>query len=58
MCCCRYHPQAEPQYSILKTPLSKKLAQDVQVFIQNFNSIPAFTANHTMTLFQQTTSGA
>jgi hypothetical protein len=55
---CRYHPQAEPQYSILKTPLSKKLAQDVQVFIHNFNSIPAFTANHTMTLFQQTTSGA
>ncbi|KAF6261129.1 mitotic checkpoint protein-domain-containing protein [Scenedesmus sp. NREL 46B-D3] len=56
--CPRYHPQAEPPYSILKTPLSKKLAQDVQVFIHNFRSIPAFTANHTMTLFQQTTSGA
>lgn len=56
--CCRYHPQSEPQYTILKTPLSKKLAQDVQVFIHNFNSIPAFTANYTMTLFQQTTSGA
>ncbi|WIA20164.1 hypothetical protein OEZ85_006013 [Tetradesmus obliquus] len=54
----RYHPQAQPPYSILKTPLSKKMAQEVQVFIQNFGSIPAFTANHTMTLFQQTTSGA
>ncbi len=53
---CRYHPNAEPQYKILKTPLSKKLSQDVQVFIHNFHNIPAFTANYTMTLFHQTTS--
>eukprot|EP00879_Flechtneria_rotunda_P009130 GHRR01009559.1.p1 GENE.GHRR01009559.1~~GHRR01009559.1.p1 ORF type:complete len:729 (+),score=358.87 GHRR01009559.1:168-2354(+) len=53
----RYHPNADPQYTLLKTPLSQKLKQDVDVFINNFKSIPAFTANYTMTLFQQTTSG-
>jgi hypothetical protein len=53
---CRYHPTAEPQYRLVKTPLSQRLAQDVQVFVDNFNCIPAFTANHTMTLFQQTTN--
>eukprot|EP00775_Hariotina_reticulata_P012147 gene12147-12285_t len=52
----RYHPTAEPQYRLVKTALSQRLAQDVQVFIDNFNCIPAFTANHTMTLFQQTTN--
>lgn len=56
--CCRYHPERQPQYSLIKTPLSQRLDQDVRVFIGNFNSIPAFTANYTMTLFQQSTAGA
>jgi len=54
----RYHPDHQPQYSLVKTPLSQRLDQDVRVFIGNFNSIPAFTANYTMTLFQQSTAGA
>jgi hypothetical protein len=54
---CRYHPERQPQYSLIKTPLSQRLDQDVRVFIGNFNSIPAFTANYTMTLFQQSTAG-
>jgi hypothetical protein len=39
------------------TPLSERLSRDVRVFIGNFSSIPALTANHTMTLFQQSTQG-
>lgn len=54
----RYHPERQPQYQIIKTPLSERLRSEVQIYIGNFKSIPAFTANYTATLFQQSTAGA
>jgi hypothetical protein len=54
----RYHPDHSPQWSLIKTPTSQKLKQDVDMLIGKFNSIPGFTANLTMTLFQAATGGA
>ncbi len=49
---------AEGGMELLPTALSGQQAKEVEMFIGRFRSIPAFTANFTMELFQRSTQGA
>lgn len=44
---------ATGRLELLPTPLAKALAKEVGTFIERFASVPAFTANLTMDLFQK-----
>ncbi len=48
----RFTP-ASGRLELLPTPLSKALAKEVSTFVERFASVPAFTANLTMDLFQK-----
>jgi mitotic spindle assembly checkpoint protein MAD1 len=48
----RFTP-ATGRLELLPTPLARSLAKEVSTFIERFASVPAFTANLTMDLFQK-----
>jgi hypothetical protein len=48
----RFTP-ATGRLELLPTPLARALAKEVSTFIERFASVPAFTANLTMDLFQK-----